>query len=94
MYNKTIVKYNIITEIPTIKILTNEDISIKISFPYIDEINISTNQSVYITQKISEDDKNIVNLFINDTIISTNNKRFDNGTIIITGNCTVETLFF
>lgn len=92
--NKTIIKYNITNEIPKIKIITNEDISIKITFPYVDEINISTNQPIKITHTLSEGNNNIYNLFANDMIISTSNKPFDNGTLIITGNCTVENAFF
>jgi hypothetical protein len=93
MANKTVIKYNVegmrMFKVPIIKIIPNNTINIKLSFPNISDINIDTNNIVVIHQK-QQEQYNVFNLYANDKIISNKNGLFDNGTIIITGNCNVE----
>ena len=93
MDNKTIIKYIIkgcrMHEVPIINIITNNNIYIKLSFPNKEDINIRTNNSIIIYQKETEPYPHF-NLFANDKIIGNNNGFFNNGTIIITGDCHVE----
>ncbi len=93
---KTVIKY-IITglhmfKIPIINIIPIGDIEIKITFPNINDNNtwsISTNNKITITQKCIFN-TNDVNLIINETILGTKDEFYNNGTIIITGECTIE----
>ncbi len=93
MENKTIIKYKVegcrMHSVPIIKIIPNGDINIKLTFPKIDDININTNNIVVINQEEVEPYPHF-NLFANDKIIANKKHFFDNGTIIITGECKVE----
>ena len=89
---KTVIKY-IVTgprmfEIPIINIMPIGDIKIKITFPE-NTWSISTNNKVVITQKC-EFDNNDVHLSINENILGTKDGFYNNGTVIVTGDCTIE----
>jgi hypothetical protein len=94
--DKTVIKY-IVTgsrqfEIPIINITPIGDIEIKITFPDSKSTKtwvISTNKKVTITLKC-EFDNNDVHLIANDNILGTKDGFYNNGTIIVTGECTVE----
>ncbi len=91
--SKTIIKY-IVTgmrtyDVPIITIIPKQDISIKITFPNMDDINIETNSNIVITQK-EDEPYPTMNLVANDKIIAVNRGFFTNGTIIITGDCSYE----
>ncbi len=96
MSNKTIIKYNVegmrMFSVPVITIYPQGDISIKITFPDIEDININTNQKLIIKQDETEPYP-CMNLFLNDQIISTKEMFYTNGTIIITGNCSYDESF-
>ena len=93
---KTVIKYIINGErklqIRIINIIPNGDIDIKITFPN-NTWSISTNNKVIITQKriFSTD---TINLLINDTILGIKNSYYNEGTIIITGECTYEESYY
>ncbi len=92
--SKTIVRYNILKnnsyDFPIIIIKPINDIEIKLSFPSIPKsIIISTNQIVKIKQE-NVPNSLVCNLYGNDTLLYSKDNFFDNGTIIITGQCKVE----
>ena len=98
MEPKTIIKYIVkgcrMYEVPIIKIIPNNinnniNINIKLSFLNVDDINIDTNDIIIICQKDTEPYPHF-NLFANDKIIANKSGFFNNGTIIITGECSVE----
>ncbi len=95
--SKTIIRYNILKdnsyELPIITITPVSDIEVKLSFPSIPKsIIISTNQTVTIKQQMVLNSLTC-NLYGNDTLLYSKDNFFDNGTIIVTGQCTVEEEF-
>ncbi len=86
MTDKIIIKYIVegcrMFKVPIIHVYPSNDISIKITFPDIKDININTNQNIIIKQAETEPYPTF-NLFVNDTIISTKQYQYNNGTIII-----------
>ncbi len=95
MSTKTIIKYNVegcrMFKIPIITIIpvNNSDIIIRICFPGITDIIINSNEKVIIKQ-VESDPYPHSDLLANNKIISNTKGFFDNGTIIINGNCVYE----
>ncbi len=86
MDDKIIIKYIVegcrMFKVPIIHIYPTNSINIKITFPDIEDINITTNQNLIIKQSETEPYPHF-NLFANNTIISTKKYQYNNGTIII-----------